>query len=196
MARQPIGDITEVTPTSADKVLGIDTSDSNKARNFLVPELLAVGASNWAEISSPHTAADAATFSASASDVTFAANHAGSAAVAGDADAGTVITADQANDKLVIPPKTRVKVEACVAFSLLAGDVYVLQAALDGTPLADVALQEYNAGATGNVMVASGIVDNAGATAADLTLTLKASVGGLATVTRRYLRASWVADLP
>lgn len=204
MARQPIGDITEVTPSSADKVLGVDVSDSNKAKNFLVPDLLGVGFGNWAEVrddGSQIVSLDTGTDTA----FTFDTNVAGSAAAAGDADAGSVITADQANDQLIIPAKTRVLVKVQADFSAAGSDIVYLKVQADGSDVAELTAQTATVFSVGPPLISvnpavsfDAIYENDTSSTVALTLvgrsTLTTPFG--ITTTRLSMRAAWVADLP
>lgn len=204
MSRLPIGDISGATPVNADKVLGVDISDSSKGKLFGVADLLGVGASNWAEVRNDGSEIIAIGNGAD-TDLVFDTNKTGSAAAAGDADAGTVLTADQANNGIIVPAKTRVLVEAQVDFSVAVSDLVALKVQADGSDVAELILSTSAVFDVGPPLISvnpavywNGIYDNSTASPVTLTVvgrsTLQASLA--ITTTRASLRGSWVADLP
>lgn len=206
MSRIALPNVTVAAPARGDKVLISDVSDSGAGRLATISSVQAL-ADEFAEIRALSSAGIGPTsYSSTEVEAVFSRNVPLSSAVAGDADAGTVLTADQANNKLVIPPQTRVFVEFSISLALQytsASDhtTWEAQAALDGTLQPDTAgivgtAVNANATNSGVTVHGSGYVDNATGSAADLTLEIKSISGTLAGFQGGgFLRARYVKSL-
>jgi hypothetical protein len=113
-----------VLPTMLDSAAIVDQSDASQMKLALLTEQHMLFSRNFAEIRSADTDISGVVVlntSTYVGPIPFTSNVSLSAAVAGDPDAGTVLTADQANDKIVIPPKTAVFVEFSIVVVSIAG---------------------------------------------------------------------------
>lgn len=180
--RTALSSVPTGTPVTTDSVVFNDASDGSLTKQVTIAELLALR-TDFAEIRNGFlTNLQSGTYSTTATQCVFEANEAYSSAAAGDADAGTVLTADQANNKIIVPANTLVLVEFRVAMftaGVTASDAvtYYATAKLGST------LQSQTTGAAGQAtnsapgstpvtVTGSGIVANTTASAADLTLDL------------------------
>jgi len=110
-----VGDVSAVNPTTSDWAFIVDASDGNDGKLATLSKLLGTQSDNFAEIRSDFTGGGVSSTHTyvygTAAIAEFASNNTMSKAVAGDPDAGTVLTADAANNKLIIPAYTRVLVQ-------------------------------------------------------------------------------------
>lgn len=203
--RTAISSLPSATPVGSDTALFNDLSASGVSKLATIETLLGLR-DNFAEIRNGLlTNTQTGTYSSSATDCDFETNVAESAEVAGGPNEGVVITADQANNRIIIPPGVRVLVEFEAAmFPTLAtaSDAVTFsgQVALGGTP------ESQTIGAVGScantaatqapvVMRGSGIIDHSGGSVGYLTLQLFCSASRGCSQDLAMLRARWIKNL-
>lgn len=194
------------TPVVADTLVFNDVSDSGLTKIATAAEVLALS-NHFAEIRAVKGFIGG-TFSASVTaqeDMVFSRNVPTSTEVAGGPSENILITADQANNKIVIPANTRVFVEYHIGIGQITGtpDVFHFLANLDGTDLDDTLSSAASTLATaspdffgGTTCSGSGYVDNNTAGPLDLKLGALSTTGAsTAAQGGGFLRATWVKDL-
>ena len=203
--RVAISSLPSGTPVGTDTALFNDLSDSGLSKNATIETFLGLR-DNFAEIRNGlQTNTQTGTYSSTATDCAFESNVAASAAAAGDANEGVVLTADQANNRIIVPPGVRIFVEFFAAmFPTLATAsdalTFIGKAALGGTPDDDVAGAVGSAANTAAtqapvVLHGSGIIDHSGGSVAYLTLQLTASASRSVSQDMAMLRARWIKNL-
>lgn len=193
-----IQNIAAATPTRADFALISDTSASGVAKLATIEGILALG-DHFAECRNPAAGISLVTLSTTPLAVPLASNVSTSMEVAGGPLAGTVLTADQANDAIVIPPKTRVLFEGLVTGAASgAANTVILQAILDGSVAANTEGYAPSDGTNGAFAVrASGIVDNTTTSSKLLKLGVSVASGSLASsaLAAAMLRCTYIKAL-
>lgn len=179
MPRLPIGALPSGTPTNTDSVLGADASDGSRGKLFSVGAVSSAENARFAEIYSPKLTLSMVTVPAPPAvfQVTYAATNGDSEAAAGDPGAGTLLTADSPNNKIVIPPYYSVRAEYGIYVIAAGADNMVANMQFAGVDVVGSFSAVTVSAGNGFWFTGSAIFSNPTALALDLTLVLSLFTG-------------------